>query len=460
MESFRRRGWMILGLFVVLLVGSDQIQGRQGDPSANPESRVSAPQAKAPPTPGIPEAAPRETPGSKRDKDGIALQNPPVAPAEPGGAEPNPNDNVTTPGEAAPSKSPGIRNTLPIILFVISVLITVGLFGLIFMRLSPLTRTVSSLKRMNRLRPEPGYAESLGHVGPIDEKSRSEEGPSQEDLDNMKHSLESSVEDKFNRMNAALQMVMDSQKTLKLKADMAAAELDKIAALDQSVVILRDEQRGKYSELRNIIAELEKEVFSEIKRPIPAEESRPVAEGYPSRADEDVARQLYEPKNINPYTLQIAKLTEKYWAEIGGDVESLEKSEVSRFMVWFNGLLEGLDRLEISGEAGDRSRCIEERIFPLIDAIDGFFRGSEISASHPGIIREFDNYLHRVLDLYGIEEVRVEVLEDTFDGEQHQLVKTVTQSGYPLGTIIEIQKRGFSFEGSILRKPWVVQGTS
>jgi hypothetical protein len=313
---------------------------------------------------------------------------------------------------------------------------------------------------MNRLRPESGYAESLGHVGPIDEKNRSEEGPSQEDLDNLRHSLESSVEDKFNRMNAALQMVMDSQKTFKLKTDKAAAELDKIAALDQSVVILRDEQRGKYSELRNIIAELEKEVFSEKKRPVPAEESRPVAEGYPFRSDEDVARQLYEPKNINPYTLQIAKLAEKYWAEIGGDVESLGKSEASRFMVWFNGLLEGLDRMEISGEACDHSGYIEERIFPLIDAIDGFFRGSEISANHPGIIREFDNYLHRVLDLYGIEEIGVEVLKETFDGEQHQLVKTVTQSGYPLGTIIEIHKRGFSFEGSILRKPWVVQGTS
>jgi molecular chaperone GrpE (heat shock protein) len=320
--------------------------------------------------------------------------------------------------------------------------------------------TVVTMKRMNRLRPESGYVESPGNAGQIDEKNVAKAGPSQEDLDSVRHSLENSFEDRFNKTNATLKTVMDCLKVLRQDADKTAAELDKIAALDKAVVILREEQRGKYAELRNIIAELEKEVFSEKDVPGPVEQMRSAADTYPTRPDEGIAGQLYEMRNLNPYTQTIARLTKNLWAGIGGDVESLKKEEGSKFITWFSALLEGLDRMDISGEAGDHGRLFEERIFPLIDAIDGFFRESEIPASHQKIRGEFNNYLRRVLDLYGIEEIKVEVHKDTFDGEKHQLVKTVAQQGYPLGTIIEIQKRGFSFEGTILRKPWVIQSTS
>jgi hypothetical protein len=98
MESFRRSGWMILGLFVVLLLGSDQIQGRQGDSSVKPGSPANAQQVKAQSTPVGSKPAANEILQSEKDKDAKALQKSPAAAGEP--ARPSPTPTTMSPRPA------------------------------------------------------------------------------------------------------------------------------------------------------------------------------------------------------------------------------------------------------------------------------------------------------------------------------------------------------------------------
>lgn len=260
---------------------------------------------------------------------------------------------------------------------------------------------------------------------------------------------------KIKQLDTSIETIYGNNKLLENKLE---ENVSNISDIKTSVLKLKENQERGYNELRKIIIEIEKEIFSQREELATEHKSKISIDEYKEK-HVDILRKFYSLSNKSVFTDKIVILNEKQFPKIAKKIESFNENKISGFVKLINGLMVDLDLLEGDESPHEIKKIIEQKILAFVDNMDDFIKKHNLREDNSELVVEYENYLKELLEIFGVEEIQINIKKEIFNGDKFQLVNTVVNQKFPLGTILEIHKRGFIFNNFVLRKPWVTQSS-